>query len=220
MENKNEMSFAEQAFANFESQEVSVLPFEQLTEGWHDVTVKMCIITTDFMTGLRNPIPKALEDRPAWKDATIQLAVYFEGENHKGATRRFSRFGYWKYDDLLLANPEWAQKCTKEGDQGYAVLIDKRTRIQSEEANNSAGLILNRFLTAAGVPAGTKGPEICEAVIGMRLKIQVTKHLYNKTEYYDVQNFVTINTPDAELGRIPISLAKEEVALVTETVEV
>lgn len=218
MADNTEMNFAEQAFANFESQEVSVLPFEQLIPGWHDVEVKMCIITTDFMTGLRNPTPKPLDKRPVWKDPTVQLAVYFEGENHKGATRRFSRFGYFKMDELLKVNAEMAAKCTKEGDQGYAVLIDKKVRIQSEEATNSAGLILNRFLTAAGIPAGTPGNKICELVIGKKLKIEVTKHIYNKEEYFDVANFVTIDTPEAELSRVPKAKEKtEEVAMVPET---
>jgi hypothetical protein len=219
MENNNEMNFAEQAFASFESQEVSVLPFEQLAPGWHDVEVKMCIITTDFMKGLRNPTPKPLNERPVWKDATVQLAVYFEGENHKGATRRFSRFGYFKMDELLKANAEMAAKCTKEGDQGYAVLIDKKVRVQSEEATNSAGLILNRFLTAAGIPAGTPGTEICKAVLGKKLKVQVTEHIYNKEKYFDVANFVTIDTPEAELNRVPQAKVKEveEIAIVPET---
>lgn len=219
MKENEEMNFAEQAFASFESQEVSVLPFEQLAPGWHEVEVKMCIITTDFMKGLRNPVAKPLNERPVWKDATVQLAVYFEGENHKGATRRFSRFGYFKMDELLKVNAEMASKCTKEGDQEYAVLVDKKVRIQSEEATNSAGLILNKFLTAAGIPKGTAGTEICKAVLGKKLKIEVTEHIYKKETYYDVANFVTINTPDSELNRIPKAKVKEveEIAIVPET---
>ena len=216
MNENNEMTFAEQAFAGFESQEVSVLPFEQLEEGWHPVTVKMAILTTDFMTGLRNPTPKPLDKRPPWKDVTVQLAIYFEGDNHRGATRRFTRFGYFKYDELLKANAEMAAKCTKEGDQGYAITMDKHTRVMSEKATNSAGMILNRMLTAAQVPAGTKGNVLCNALIGKTLKIQVTSHNYNGKEYFDVENFVTIDTPDSELDRVPTS-KKNEVAEVPAT---
>ena len=210
MDKNNELTFAEQAFAGFESQEVNFLPFEQLPEGWHPVTIKMAIITTDFMKGLRNPTPKPVEERPVWKDATVQIAVYFEAENHTGATRRFSRFGYWKYDDFIAAHPDRANQVTKEGDQGYAVLKDKGVRIQSEDATNAAGMILNRMLTAAGIPAGTKGSDLCKALEGKKLKIQVTKHVYNKEEYFDVANFVSIETPDSELERVPQPKAREE----------
>ena len=217
MNDETKLTIAEQAFSDFESQEVSVLPFEQLAEGWHKVAVKMAILTTDFMKGLRNPVMKTLEELPVWKDATVQIAIYFEGENHRGATRRFSRFGYWKFDELLKVNTEKAAACTKEGDQGYAVTMDSQVRIKSDEATASAGQILNRLLTAAGVPKGTKGADLCKVLHGKELIVQVTKHIYNKEEYYDVQNFLPIDTPESEFSRVPSPKAKEVVMEVPAT---
>ena len=218
MEKDKNLTFAEQQFADFESQEVSFLPFEPFPEDWHDVEVKMAIVTTDFMTGLREPKPKPADQRPVWRDATIQLLAYFEAENHTGATRRFSKYGYEKFDDLLKSNPEKAAQCTREGVQGYAVTKDKKTRIINAEATQAAGLILNRMLTAAGVPAGTKGPAICDALIGKKLKIMVTKHIFEGNEFTDVTNFASIDTPMEALARIPAP-GKKEVVEVPATVE-
>lgn len=207
---------AAKAFANFESQEVNFLPFQKFELGWHDATVKMAILTSDIYTGLRTPTLKKADKMPVWKDATPQLAVYFEGENHVGETRRFPARGYKKFDVLLAQNPEKAAQCTKEGAQGYAVTKDTRVRIIDQEATEASQMIINRMLTAAGVPAGiTGGEKICEALVGKKLKIQITAHQFQGKDYTDVQNFVSIDTPVAELSRVPVP--KNVVTVIPET---
>ena len=192
------------AFQDFESEKVSTLPFQQLPTGWHVVVVQMCIFTNDFMTGLRDPQMKAAENLPVWKDPTIQLAVYFEGEHHNGATRRFSRYGYWTYDDMLVANAEEAAKCEKQGEQGYAVYKEDGIRAISPDKTQKASLILNRFLSAAGIPEGTKGSDLPALLIGKELKVLVAKKIYNEKEMFEITSFADATAPDAELSRVPV----------------
>jgi hypothetical protein len=192
------------AFADFTKEDVSLLPFENLIPGWHKVKVSMAIFTNDFMTGLRNPVMKSADKLPTgWTDPTYQLAVYFEGENHKGATRRFTRYGYWKFDELAKADPKLAAECTSEGEQGYAVDKTDKVRMISDEATRKAGLILNRFLTAAGVPAGTPGDKLLETIKGVEMLVEIGARVYKGEIYTDIVNFADANTPAEELKRIP-----------------
>jgi hypothetical protein len=191
------------AFDDMVSENVSLLPFEQLVPGWHKVSVAMVVFTDDRFKGLRNPVMKSAEELPKWKDPTFQLAVYFEGENRKGATRRFSRHGYFTYDEILKAAPNLAAECTPMGEQGYAVDNNSGVRLISDEKTAKAELILKRFLTAAGVPEGTKGSALGEILHGKELQIEIGAKLYNGKTYTEVINFASLDTPAAELTRIP-----------------
>ena len=190
-------------WADVQSAKVNTLPFEQLQPGWHPVEVKMAIETNDFMSGLRNPVMKPTDKLPAWKDPTYQLAFYFEGENHKGATRRFSRYGYCKFDDMVKNSPETAKEFQPMGEQRYAVDKVDLVRCIDDELTDKCMLILNRCTTAAGIPDGTRGDQLCEAMIGRKLQIEIGAREYNGKVYMDVINFASINTPTAELARIP-----------------
>ena len=200
----NVKNYAETAFADFTKEDVSLIPFENLAPGWHKVKVSMAIFTNDFMTGLREPKMKAADKLPTgWTDPTYQLALYFEGDQHRGATRRFTRYGYWKFDELLKADPKSASECEAKGDQGYAVDKKDKVRLVSPEATRKAGLILNRCLTAAGIPAGTPGNLLLESIKGKELLVEVAGHTYGGKTYLDVINFADMNTPSDELKRIP-----------------
>ena len=199
VQNKQSVS----AFDDFASENVSLIPFEQLVPGWHPVKVQMVVFTTDHFKGLRNPIEKKPEEMPAWKDATAQLAIYFEGANRKGATRRFSRHGYFTYDEILKASPNLAAECIRAGEQGYAVDKTSMVRLISDDKTAKTELILKRFLTAAGVPEGTKGSQLGEVLQGKELQVEIGAKVYNGKTYLEVVNFANASTPAAELTRIP-----------------
>ena len=182
-------------WADVQTSKVNTLPFEQLVPGWHAVEVKMAIETNDFMSGLRNPVMKPVDKLPAWKDPTYQLAFYFEGENHKGATRRFSRYGYWKFDDLVKEDAELAKEFQPMGEQRYAVDKKDMVRLTNDLLTDKCMLILNRCTTAAGIPEGTPGDQLCEQMIGRKLQIEIGAREYKGTVYMDVINFASIDTP-------------------------
>lgn len=197
------MSFAERIAAELTTENVNFVPFEQLIEGWHPVKVSLVVITDDLHVGLRNPQPKAEDKRPIWTDPTPQIGVYFQNELNHGCARRFSIFGYKKYDDLLKADPAEAATCTKEGVQGYAVDKKDKVRLIDEENTRQSRMILKRMCTAAGVPEGVNGLDLPSALHGKELMIQVTSHEFEGKKYYDVQNFAPIGTPASDLARIP-----------------
>ena len=203
METKN-ADYNVTAFADFATENVNTLPFENLQPGWHKAKIKLAIFTNDFMSGIFKPVMKSQDKLPTgWSDPTYQLAIYFEGDNHKGASRRFTRYGYWKMDDLLKADPELAAECETAGEQGYAVDKTEKVRMISEENTRKASLILNRFLTAAGIPAGTPGTELLENLKDRELRIEIGARLYKEKLYTDVINFASLDTPEEELKRIP-----------------
>lgn len=191
------------AFDDMVSENVSLLPFAQLQPGWHKVKVQMVVFTDDRFTGLRNPVMKPADKLPKWKDPTFQLAVYFEGENRIGATRRFARHGYFTYDEILKEAPAMAAECTSVGEQGYAVDNNSGVRLISDDKTAKAELILKRFLTAAGVPEGTKGSALGETLQSKELQIEIGAKLYGGKTYMEVINFASLETPAAELVRIP-----------------
>lgn len=194
------------AFSGETTKKVSLLPFEQLACGWHKVVVMMVIFTSDFYKGLRNPVRKAENELPPWEDETNQLAVYFEGENRKGATRRFTRWGYWKYDELLKVNPDEAATCEKMGDQGYAVdKVDHVRLIDNTEngATQKALAILSRFTKAAGIPEDTPLDQLDTVLLKKELMIEVGARTYKGKTYLDVVNFANVDMPAEELKRIP-----------------
>jgi len=204
MEAQNKEAIGSQnQFGDFSSKKVNTLPFEHLAIGWHRVIAKTAQFTNDFMSGLRNPTMKTADKLPAWKDPTYQLAIYFEGENHKGATRRFTKYGYEKYDELLKTDPELAAECIPLGEARYAVDKVDMVRMVSEDLTNKAEAILNRCLTAMGVPEGTGGNDLIPAIHGKELMIQIGQRTHKGKDYLDVINFASVETPEAELSRIP-----------------
>jgi hypothetical protein len=190
-------------WADVSTKTVNTLPFEQLQPGWHPVVVKMAIETNDFMSGLRNPVMKPTDQLPPWKDPTYQLAFYFEGENHKGATRRFSRYGYCKFDEMVKTSPETAKEFQPMGEQRYAIDKVDLVRCIDDELTNKCMLILDRCTTAAGIPEDTPKDKLCELMIGRKLQIEIGRREYNGKIYMDVINFASLDTPAVELARIP-----------------
>jgi len=203
-------------FDNMVSRNISTLPFKQLDEGWHDVEIKYVLRTNDHYIGLRSPQLKKSDKLPAWLDPTKQIAVYFLAPNNYGIVNRFPENGFWKYDEVLKLNPAKAAECVRMGDQGYAVRKDTKMRMISQDKTDSCQLIFLRMMTAAGLPEGIEGIDnICQALKGLKLKIKVTKHEYDGIEHYDVKSFVSCDTPEAELDRIPDP--KAPVVLLPET---
>lgn len=200
VKNQAEVAFGQ---GEFQTQNVSLIPFEQLEPGWHKVKVRRAIFTDDTKTGLVNPTPKPMDKRAPWDDPTYQLAVYFANDENKGATRRFTRYGYATMEDLLKEDPKTAKECVAMGDQRYAVDKKDKVRIVSKEKTRRAELIVNRLMTASGVPEGTTGKAILDELIGKELQIEVTCHVYNGKTYFDVTNFAKADTPAEELKRIP-----------------
>jgi len=182
---------------------VSLLPFEGLALGWHEVTVKIAMVTNDFMKGLRNPTMKDSSELPVWTDPTKQIAVYFENEHRQGIVRRFALYGFWKYADLLAADAEYAKACFEAGEQKYAVDSADKVRLIHKENTEKARFILQRFLNAVGFAEGTKLSEALPEMVGKKLLIEVTGHKFNGKDYTDVSNYAVAGTPAEDLKRIP-----------------
>jgi hypothetical protein len=187
----------------FETENVNFVPFEQLPEGWHPVKVTVAVITDDIHTGLRNPKPKPVDQRPEWEDPTPQIGVYFQTETNHGCSRRFTLLGYKNFDKLLKDDSAAAKECEPKGDARYAVDVKDKVRLVDADNTRLARLIIKRMCTAAAVPEGVKGGDIPGHLVGKELMIQVGSHTYREKKYYDVVNFAPIGTPAEDLLRIP-----------------
>jgi hypothetical protein len=200
---EEKVTFAQRIADELMTENVNFVPFEQLTEGWHDVKVSLAIVTDDVHAGLRNPKPKDEAQRPGWMDPTPQIGVYFQTDTNHGCARRFSLLGYKNFDALLKADPAEAKACEPMGDSRYAVDKNDKVRLIDPENTRLARLIVKRMCTAAALKEGIKGSEIPQNLIGKTLKIQVGSHMYNGKKYYDVVNFAPVDTPAEDLNRIP-----------------